>query len=187
MFPCTVFAFEEILYRPQSHLRQVYLETLDSNFTRACCAWGSDREHCGFILPSSECSDSGTWRYMFRPHSNSWTPGPGWVQSNGDGPPFPTVNSEWGEREWQKGDQNGITATWELVLIFWNYRFFHLIAIAEKVEIWANTLSQSRAATPSKPSKEGYLYSDLIGPRNECRWLKLINKDRRINWLALWW
>ena len=118
MFPCTVFAFEEILYRPQSHLRQVYLETLDSNFTRACCAWGSDREHCGFILLSSECSDGGTWRYMFRPHSNSWTPGPGWVQSNGDGPPFPTVNSEWGEREWQKGDQNGITATWELVLIF---------------------------------------------------------------------
>ena len=43
MFPCTVFAFEEILYRPQSHLRQVYLETLDSNFTWACCAWGSDR------------------------------------------------------------------------------------------------------------------------------------------------
>lgn len=136
---------------------------------------------------AQRCSDGGTWRYMFRPHSNSWTPGPGWVQSNGDGPPFPTVNSEWGEREWQKGDQNGITATWELVLIFWNYRFFHLLAIAEKVEIWANTLSQSRAATPSKPSKEGYLYSDLIGPRNECRWLKLINKDRRINWLALWW
>ena len=38
--------------------------------------------------------DGGTWRYMFRPHSNSSTPGPGYGQSNGNGPPFPTVNSE---------------------------------------------------------------------------------------------
>lgn len=99
MFPLTVFVFAEISYRQESHLRQIYLETLDSNVTRACAFFqvvhGKVTESkVDLFYWGQKRSDGGTWWAVFRPHSNIWTPGPCYGQSNGDGPPFPTVNSQ---------------------------------------------------------------------------------------------
>ena len=94
MFPRTVFVFAEISYRQESHLRQMYLETLDSNVTRACAFFhvvhGKVTEsRVDLFYWGQRRSDGGTWWAMFRPHSNIWTPGSGYGQSNGDGPSPP--------------------------------------------------------------------------------------------------
>ena len=127
------------------HLRQIYLETLDSNVTREFF----QVVHKGvtestvdlFYWDQSTLFQAFRWWNMFRPHSNSSTPRQGWGESNGDGPPSPRlILKSWGEREWRKGDQNGKTVTWELVLIF---EIKDFLSDSDSCDLWTKEINDS--------------------------------------------
>ena len=127
------------------YAQSILIQTSPGNFFKLCIGEWQRALWIYFTeirVPYSRRSDGGTWRSMFRPHSNSRTPRQGWGESNGDGPPSPTVNSQvlGGKRVAERGPKWD-TCYLKIGLNFWKLKFF--LSDSDSCNLWTKEINDS--------------------------------------------
>ena len=127
------------------YVKSIFVQTSPGNFFKLCIGEWQRTLWIYFTeirVPCSRRSDGGTRRSMFCLRSNSWTPRQGWGESNGDGPPYPTVNSQvlGGKRVAERGPKWD-TCYLKIGLNFWKLKFF--LSDSDSCNLWTKEVNDS--------------------------------------------